>query len=137
MNRYFASAVVLLLLAMSIFAFALDTFGLLPAGASADFSLVGSRVPARALVAGWILEALALAVLFLAVNERMGSWWRDGLVTGWLAWIFRGPLLVLAVAGATRLPVAPWWRMTLCWFVLYSLCGLLLSALWAAMRPER
>ena len=38
-------------------------------------------------------------------------WWLDGLAAGASAWTFRGPLLVLAVAGLTRLPVAPFWQL--------------------------
>ena len=35
----------------------------------------------------------------------------DGLAAGAAAWTFRGPLLVFAVAGLTRLPVAPFWQL--------------------------
>ena len=58
----------------------------------------------------WAFEGLALLVLFLLLWGRTRTWWLDGLVAGLSAWTFRGPLLVLAVAGLTRLPVAPFWQ---------------------------
>jgi hypothetical protein len=59
----------------------------------------------------WAFEGLALLTLFLLLWGRTRRWWLDGLVAGLSAWTFRGPLLVLAVAGLTRLPVAPFWQL--------------------------
>jgi hypothetical protein len=53
-------------------------------------------------------------------------------LTGWIAWIFRGPLLVVAVVVLGGLPAGPWWGLAFGWWVLYSLCGLVLGGVAAA-----
>jgi hypothetical protein len=67
--------------------------------------------------------------LFLVTQGRAGSWWLDGLLAGWLAWVFRGPLLVLTVTVAAHQSQEAWWRIVFGWWVLYSCCGLALAAL--------
>lgn len=57
-----------------------------------------------------VFEATALVALFLLVEGRTGSAVGDGVAAGAAAWLFRGPLLVLAVAQLTRLPTEPFWQ---------------------------
>ena len=133
MSRFLLFALPLLVLAMALFDFALEMLGVTP-GASLLTRLAGSRaapttLPAWAVLATWLLEAVALTALFLLVQARGGVRWLSGLLAGWIAWVFRGPLLVVTVAGAAGLPAGPWWSMALSWWVLYSLCGLLLGGL--------
>jgi hypothetical protein len=137
MVRFVLLSFVLLLLLMAVFAFGLDALGLLPHAAGVDFGLGRHQMPAATVLATWVLETVALIALFLLVHGRAGSWWLDGLATGWLAWVFRGPLLVLTVAGAAGLGPRPWWQMAVRWLVLYSLCGLLLGAVARRVRLER
>lgn len=129
MLRFLVLALTLLVLTMAAFAFAADHLAPPPAGVGVDFSFAADGMSPRLVLAAWLLEAMALTALFLLVQGRAGSWWLDGLAAGWLGWIFRGPLLVLTVAAATRLAPQPFWGMALRWFVLYTLCGLLLAAL--------
>jgi hypothetical protein len=91
----------------------------------------GVDLPGWVRLATWALESLALSTLFVLVHGR-GWGGVSGLLTGWIAWVFRGPLLVMAVAGHAGLPPAPWWSLAFRWWVLYSLCGLLLGVI-AAM----
>ena len=95
----------------------------------ADGGSFGPKIDGRFVLGGWALEAIALSALFLLVQGRGGSWWLDGLLTAWMAWIFRGPVLVLSVAQVLGRGRDPWWDMSLRWLVLYSLCGLLLAVL--------
>jgi hypothetical protein len=88
----------------------------------------GVDLPAWVRLATWALEALALSTLFVLVHGR-GWGGVSGLLTGWIAWVFRGPLLVVTVAGHAGLPPAPWWSLAFRWWVLYSLCGLLLGVI--------
>ncbi len=92
----------------------------------------GPGLPGAWILASWALEALALTALFqMAVGSRgEGGFqlWLGGLLTGWIAWVFRGPLLVLAAVGFGGQPGGPWWRLSLRWFVLYTLAGLTLAA---------
>lgn len=85
----------------------------------------------------WLLEAVALAALYLLVQASGGSRLLNGVLTGWIAWVFRGPLLVIAVVTLAGQPAGPWWSMTFSWWVLYTLCGLLLGVVAAAsgLRP--
>lgn len=92
------------------------------------------NVPATVVLAAWLMEACGLLALFLVTQGRCGAWWLDGLVAGWLGWVFRGPLLVLTVVVATRQPQEPWWRLAFAWWILYSLIGLALG--WLALEPE-
>jgi hypothetical protein len=73
---------------------------------------------------GWAVEAAALTALFLLIQGRTGAWWLDGLVAGWIAWVFRGPILALTMAAWSRLPAEHWWKLSQRWFLLYSLCGI-------------
>lgn len=119
LTRFLALAVPLLVLTMALFTFTAEWLGLATA----------SSLPGRLLLGSWLLESVGLAVLFLLLQGRGGSRWLDGLLTAWIAWLFRGPLLVLTLVGVARMPKDPWWSMVIGWLVLYSLCGLLLASL--------
>jgi hypothetical protein len=94
----------------------------------------GPTLPAWVVVGTWILEALGLSALFLLIQGAGGSRLINGLLTGWIAWVFRGPLLVVAVVTIGGLPAGPWWALALSWWFLYTLCGVLLGAIGAAAR---
>ena len=96
---------------------------------AADGGSFGARLDGYDLLGGWVLEAVALSALFLLVQGRGGSWWLDGLLTAWIAWIFRGPVLVLAVAEHLGGGRDPWWNLTLRWLAIYSLAGLFIAFL--------
>ena len=131
MTRFVLIAVPLLVLAMALWGLGVDLAGLDPdASALARFAVERPRpLPGWTLAGIWVLEALGLTGLYLLVQGRSSAWWLDGLLTGAIAWIFRGPLLVLTVAALTRLPRQPWWGHALSWLALYPLCGLGLAAL--------
>lgn len=86
-------------------------------------------LPARTLFGGWLIEAVGLTALYLLVQSRGLSRFVSGLAAAWTAWLFRGPVLVVTVASASRMPVSSWWRLVMAWFALYTLCGLVLAAL--------
>ncbi len=106
---------------MALFQFGLMTFGWMPAGAPPP-------PPARVQLGAWGLEALGLAALFLLVHREGSSVWFSGLLSAWIAWVFRGPLLVVSVAAAGLDP-KPFWGLTFRWWLLYTLCGLVLAVL--------
>ncbi len=87
------------------------------------------RVPAAVVFGTWLMEAAGLLALYLLARGRCGTWWLDGLVAGWTAWIFRGPLLVITIVVAAKQPRDPWWTLAFGWWVLYSICGLSLALL--------
>ncbi len=70
--------------------------------------LGAAQLPAWVMLATWALEAVGLAALFLMIHGRGGRL-LAGLLAGWIAWVFRGPLLVVTVAGLAGLPPGPWW----------------------------
>jgi hypothetical protein len=135
LRRFLLLSLPLLILTMGLFHFALEMLGLqvdpsrlAPAG--------GIVLPGWVRLATWGLEALGLAALFLLISGRGGGWSSAtaGLLTGWIAWVFRGPLLVVTVVGLAGLPPSPWWSLAFSWWVLYSLCGVLLGAVAALVR---
>jgi len=128
MIRFLVLAFALLLLLLGVFAFTAETLGWVPSTPQADFGFGRGQLPARTVLGIWTLEALGLIALFLMIQGRWPRWWQDGLVTGWIAWVFRGPLLVLTVAGATHLSPKPWWAMSVRWFLLYSLLGVAVAS---------
>ncbi len=129
MRRFLLFALPLLVLLMALFDFALVAFGLVPEGDLLNRLAAAGGLPGWAVLGTWVLQAVALTALFLLVQERNGGSWLAGLLTGWIAWVFRGPLLVVTVVGLAGLPPRPWWSMTVAWLFLYSLCGLLLGGL--------
>lgn len=131
LRRFLFFALPLLLLTMALFHFAQEMLGTAPD--STELSSTGApRPPAWVTLGTWMLEAVGLVALFLLVQGRNGGRWTAGLLTGWIAWVFRGPLLVVAVVGLGGLPPAPWWSLAFSWWILYTLCGLLLGGLAAA-----
>ncbi len=114
---------------MGIFAFAQE-LAPVPGGAPGVAAPRPVRdVGPRWRFAGWGVQAAALTALFLLIQGRGGAWWMDGLVSAWIAWIFRGPVLVLTVAAWSPLPTDLWWHLSLRWFLLYSLCGITLATI--------
>lgn len=136
MLRFILLAVPLVVLWMAVFSVTVDVAGLLPSARDVDFGFGRGQMAPVQLLAVWLLESVGLTAFFLLVHGRFFSRWLDGLATAWLAWTFRGPLLVLTVAGATRLPREPWWTAALSWWVLYTVAGLLLAALAGRLLPR-
>lgn len=141
MRRFLFFAIPLLILFMGLFHFAQEMLGIAPDPSRLAPS-GGTPLPAWVALETWALEALALSALFLLLQGRGSGNWLSGLLTGWIAWVFRGPLLVVTVVALAGLPPRPWWSLTLSWWVLYSLCGLLLGGVanaagLAAPRNER
>ena len=109
MSRFLVLAIPLALLVLMAGASLVDAAGWGP-----DLSPLAARgvarpdgAPLRITLVSGLLEATALVALTLLLAGRTARWWSDGLACGLVAWIFRGPLLVLAVSALTRLPVAP------------------------------
>ncbi len=138
MRRFLLLALPLLVLTIAVFHFALEALGLADGqGLAARLGLPPvAALPAWALAGTWVLEAIALTALYLLVQGRE-AWWLDGLLAGWIAWVFRGPLLVVTLVAAAGVKPGPWWTLAFYWLVLYSLCGLLLGALAESTRPRR
>jgi hypothetical protein len=132
LRRFLLFALPLLILTMALFQFVLELLGLDPDPAVLSAVTV-LRLPGWVTLGTWCLEALALTALFLLIQGRYRTW-SSGLMAGWIAWVFRGPLLVVSVVGLGGLPAGPWWTLILTWWVLYTLCGLLLGGLAAASR---
>ena len=74
----------------------------------------------------WALEALALTVLYLLIDARGGWSLVNALATGWIAWVFRGPLLVMTASGAGGMH-AEWWSLAWRWLILYTLAAFVLA----------
>ncbi len=131
MFRFITYALPLLFLLLAAFGFAVELLDAEPrSGSVIRLALFEQpRVPARLVLGAWLLEAGGLLALYLLIQGRCFTWWLDGLVAGWVAWIFRGPLLVLTIVVAVRQPQAPWWTLAFGWWVLYSVCGLSLALL--------
>jgi hypothetical protein len=125
LRRFLLLSIPLLIVAMGLFQFMLEMLHL-------QVDPDGATLPGWVRLATWALEALGLSTLFVLVHGR-GWEWASGLLTGWIAWVFRGPLLVVAVVGYAGLPPGPWWSLAFRWWVLYSLCGLLLGIVAAAV----
>ena len=132
--RFITYALPLLILLLALFGFAVELLDAEPRpGSVIRLTLFEQpRVPAQLVLGAWLVEASGLLALFLLAQGRCGAWWLDGLVAGWLAWIFRGPLLVLTIVVAARQSHEPWWSLAFGWWVLYSVCGLALA--WLARR---
>jgi hypothetical protein len=131
LTRFFALAAPLLLLVLALGRLVLGAVGLGPdlAPLEATGFARPEGLPGGISFATLLFEALALLALFLLVWGRTPRWWLDGLAAGASAWTFRGPLLVMAVAGLTRLPTAPFWQLARGALLLDLVSGLLLAAL--------
>jgi hypothetical protein len=136
--RFTTYAILLLVLLLALFGLAVEVLRLEPAsGAVVRLGLLEpSRVPASYALIAWTMEACGLLALFLIAQGRCGAWWLDGLMAGWLAWVFRGPLLVVTLTVAARQPQEPWWRIAFGWWVVYSVGGLALAWLYRRLRLE-
>lgn len=131
MLRFIASGLLVVISLLALFASAADWLDLAPrTGAVLSLRLITAGLVAWRLAVGtWLLEAIGLMALFLLIRGRCGAWWLDGVVAGCLAWIFRGPLLVITIVVATGQPQAPWWRMSVAWLMIYVCCGIALTIL--------
>jgi hypothetical protein len=139
LGSFLALSIPLLLLLMGLFAFALDAGGLAAdaGGVVAQRLMRSEPLPGAYVLGGWLLESVGLVALFLLVQGRGGAWMLDGLIAGWIAWIFRGPVMVVSLIGLTRLPRDPWWGLALRWLVLYTMSGILLAVLARRLGLER
>jgi len=135
LRRFLIFSIPLLILAMALFHFALEALGRAPDPAVLSPS-DGRSLPGWVMLATWGLEALSLSALFLLIYGRNGLRWLSGLLSGWIAWVFRGPLLVVTVVGLAGLPAGPWWGLAFGWWILYTLCGLLLGGAAAASNLQ-
>jgi len=127
LRRFVLLALPLLLLLIALFNLGVEVLGL----AADTGPLVGWKpgragVPGAYVVGAWALEALALTALFLLVDARGGWPLTNALAAAWIAWVFRGPLLVLTAAGFGP-RAAGWWPLAWRWFVLYTAAGLTLA----------
>lgn len=125
MIRFFFHAVPLTVLLLFLFSLAVGVFDFGPS--EAITVLDWQRVSVRVLLGAWLFEAFGLVALYMLIEGRTAYRWLDGLMAGWAAWIFRGPLLVVTVVVAAGRPQASWFRLALGWWVLYSVCGLALA----------
>ncbi len=131
MIRFIVYAVPLLILLLALFGFAVELLDAEPRrGSVIRLALFEQpQVPGKLVVGAWLVEVSGLIALFLLAQGRFAVWWLDGLVAGWVAWVFRGPLLVITIVVAARQPQDPWWKLAFGWWVLYSVCGLSLAVL--------
>lgn len=132
-------AVPLAVLVLALAVFVADTAGLGP-----DLAPLAARglanpggLPRGVGGAALAFEGVALVALYLLIEGRFGRWWLDGLAAGLAAWLFRGPILVLAVAAIVRLPTAPFWEAARVALLADPAATLALAALARAMRPAR
>lgn len=139
LRRFLLLALPLVLLLIALFNLGVELFGM----ASDMGPLVGWKpgragVPGAFVVGAWVLEALALTALFVLVDGRGGWALTNGLATAWMAWVFRGPMLVLTAAGFGR-GAEDWWPLVWRWFFLYTAAGLVLAlaARIAGLRRRR
>lgn len=135
LKRFLVIALPLLLLTMALFRFALELLRMAPDPTVLSRSGIPA-LPAAVTLATWVLEAVGLAALYLLIQGRGTSRWTVGLLTGWIAWVFRGPLLVVTVVGLAGLPPRPWWGLAFSWWVLYTLCGLMLGVAASTARLQ-
>ena len=120
MFRFVLLALPLVTLELGFGAFVQDLFGV---------GVSGGGISGFLRLWEFSLEATALTGLFLLIQGRGGTWWRDGLLVGGSAWVFRGALTVVTVARVTTLPRDPWVGQVYAWLLLYGLAGLMLGFL--------
>lgn len=127
MGRFLLFSLPLLLLLIAVFNLVLEVIGQAPdLGPLVGWHASVWGLPGAYVLGTWALEAVALTALYLLVDARGGWAWVNGLATGWIAWVFRGPLLVMTASGAGGLHDA-WWSLASRWLILYTLAGLLLA----------
>ncbi len=126
MFRFLILALPLVILALALFHFAGEALDLdQPVKLGAPF-----------LLGRWVLEALGLTALYVLVYERGFGRWAAGLAACWTAWLFRGPVLALVVAGDVRFGASDWWRLLVAWLLLYTVCGLVMGAVARSLERE-
>lgn len=91
--------------------------------------------PAALALTAALFEATALVALFLLVHGRTGSALLDGLAVGLAAWLFRGPLVVVAIGALTRLPTEPFWELARVSLVALPAAGVAIGAIARRVRP--
>ena len=139
LGRFLLVSLPLLLVLMGLFSYGVEALGFAPS--TSELAVLGLErsepLPPQLRLGGWLVETLALTALFLLIQGKSGAWWLDGLVAAAIAWVFRGPVLVLSVVSVSRLGSDPWWPMSLHWLVLYALCGLALAISARALGVRR
>jgi len=129
--RFLALAIPAALLVLALATVGAQVLGLAPDPTPLDARGVGRpeplALPLR--LAGMAFEATALVAFFLLVEGRTGSHLYDGFAAGLAAWLFRGPLLVLALAELTRLPIEPFWQVARNGLVALPAAGLAIGAI--------
>ena len=85
----------------------------------------------------FFLESIAFTGLFLLVQGKGNSVWRDGLLTAGAAWVFRGALTVVTLARVTNLPRDAWVGQAYAWLVLYVAAGLTVGLLATSCKVRR
>ena len=137
MPRFLALALPIALLILALGGMLLSSLGLAP-----DPTPLAARgvarpegLPLQLDLAARGLEAAGLVALTLLLSGRTSNWWLDGLAVVLVAWLFRGPLLVLGVAGLTRLPTTPFWQLARGALLLDLTAALALAALARAAFP--
>lgn len=138
MPRFLALALPLALLVLSLGGSLLAALDLAPDPTPLSARGVGrpEGAPPRLEIAARLLESAGLVTLTLLLAGRTSRWWLDGLACGLVAWLFRGPLLVLAVATLTRLPTAPFAELARGALALDLVAALALAALARATLVE-
>lgn len=126
LRRFLLLAIPLLVMIMALFGLVQELVGLEAPG---GFGWHPKALGVRVVVGSWIIESMALTALFLLAKGRAPAWWLDGLLAGWLAWVLRGPLVVLGMASFAGSALLPWKELAFGWWVLYSCCGLVLAVL--------
>lgn len=136
LKRFLLSACPLLFLLFVLFHLGIELAGFTPdLGRILGSGSGRSGLPPAWILGTWVLEVLGLSALYLLVTGPGVPRFSTGLLAAWIAWLFRGPLLVITAVGFGRLPPEPWWRLTLRWFLLYTLAGLVLGFLGSRLRP--
>ncbi len=134
LNRFLLLCIPLLVMIMALFGLVQEL-----AGVEAPFESGWhpKALGARVAIASWILESTALTALFLLARGRAPTWWLDGFLAGWLAWLFRGPVVILAIASMSEAHSVSWGHLVLNWWLLYSICGLTLALLARTLSGNR
>jgi hypothetical protein len=129
LRRFLLFALPLLVLTMALFHFVQEMAGTAPDAVRLSRG-AGIALPGWVTLGTWCLEAMGLTALFLLIHGRDGRGaWTAGILAAWVAWVFRGPLLVVAVVGLGGLPAGPWWALAFSWWILYTVCGVVLAGL--------
>jgi hypothetical protein len=134
--RFLLLAVPVALAALASVLFVVDWAGLAPdLGGLERYGVARpGGLPQPVEAAALAFEATSLVALYLLVAGRLGRWWLDGLATGLAAWLFRGPLLVLAVAALSRLPTEPFWQSARAMLLADPTAALAVAALARSLR---